>query len=416
MFGTRHMFDTPRAKWPLSPAARRRTPSGIRAPSHPRRTAALGVAFRPGGAATKLSRRLAGPAPRRSRCSGGLPLFLVAAAALGSNPVGAQEPAAWRATGELVFHTFSIAAIDPRTGESGVAVTTRNACVGNGVPWVRKGVGAVATQAATRTEYGHELLDLMESGVSPADALAQRLAEDDNAGRRQIGVIGVDGRSAQHTGTDSEWAGHRAGPNYVAQGNTLVGPEVMDAVAESFESTEGARRHLADRLIEALRAGHVVGGDARHGEAQSAAVIVADPRPGMARREDGLTVQINVCEHADPLAEMRRVYDAVSETLGFRTLQQEVGRDVYQLKLMLHHLGHFRADADDIPIGEEGWNVYTQEAVDAVDRYRAARGWRTTVPGYVDAATIERMWSDLEAAGKAGEVRERLLEVQRIRR
>ena len=203
---------------------------------------------------------------------------MVAALAVAAD-VAAQEPAAWGAGGELVFHTFSIAAIDPATGESGVAVTTRNACVGNGVPWVRAGVGAVATQAATRTEYGYELLDLMEEGVSPEEALAERLAADDNAASRQIGVIGVDGRSAQHTGTRSQWAGHRAGPGYVAQGNTLVGPEVIDAVGDSFESTEGAPRHLADRLIEALRAGHLVGGDARHGEAQSAAVIVADPRP-----------------------------------------------------------------------------------------------------------------------------------------
>lgn len=329
---------------------------------------------------------------------------------------GAQEPAAWRTGRELYFHTFSIAAIDPATGESGVAVTTRNACVGNGVPWVRKGVGAVATQAATRTEYGYELLDLMEQGVSPEDALAQRLAGDDNAASRQIGVIGVDGRSAQYTGTRSQWAGHRAGPNYVAQGNTLVGPEVVDAVGQSFESTEGAARHLADRLIEALQAGHLVGGDARHGEAQSAAVIVADPRPGMARREDGLTVQINVCEHEDPLAEMRRIYDNISETLGFRTLQQEIGRDVYQLKLMLHELGYFRPDADDISTEDDDWNVYTQEAVDAVDAYRAEQGWRTTVPGYVDASTIERLWSDLEEDGTAEEVRRRLLEVQRIRR
>ena len=339
----------------------------------------------------------------------------LAALALAAD-AGAQEPAAWRTGEELVFNTFSIAAIDPATGESGVAVTTRNACVGNGVPWVRKGVGAVATQAATRTEYGYELLDLIEQGVSPEDALAQRLAADDNAASRQIGVIGVDGRSAQHTGTRSQWAGHRAGPNYVAQGNTLVGPEVVDAVGESFESTEGAARHLADRLIEALQAGHLVGGDARHGEAQSAAVIVADPRPGMARREDGLTVQINVCEHEDPLAEMRRIYDAISETLGFRILQQEIGRDVYQLKLMLHELGYYRPDADDVSPQDDDWNVYTQDAVDAVDRYRAEQGWRTTVPGYVDAATIAQLWSDLEEAGTAEEVRRRLLEVQRIRR
>ncbi|MBW3535552.1 MAG: DUF1028 domain-containing protein, partial [Gemmatimonadetes bacterium] len=205
-----------------------------------------------------------------------------AALLLSGATAAAQEPAAWGE--ELIFHTFSIAAVDARTGESGVAVTTRNACVGNGVPWARAGVGAVATQASTRTEYGAELLDLMESGVSPQEALARRLAEDENAQSRQIGVIGVDGRSAQHSGSgNSDWAGQRAGPGYVAQGNTLVGPQVLDAVARTFEASEGSHRHLADRLIEAMAAGQARGGDARHGEAQSAAVVVVDLRLSDAR-------------------------------------------------------------------------------------------------------------------------------------
>ena len=330
-------------------------------------------------------------------------------------PAAAQEPAAWGE--ELVFHTFSLAAIDPRTGESGVAVTTRNPCVGNGVPWVKAGVGAVATQASTRTEYGYELLDLMAGGMSPQQALAQRLADDPNAQSRQIGVIGLDGRSAQHHGDgNSDWAGGRSGPTYVTQGNTLVGPQVIDAVATTFEASEGQPRHLADRLIEALNAGHRQGGDARHGETQSAAVIVADPREGMARRVDGITVHINVCEHPDPLREMRRIYDTISETLGFRVLQQESGNDVFQLKLMLHALGYFRPEQAELSTDDDDRNEYTQEAVDAVDRFREDQGWRTSVAGYVDAETVERLWSELEETGKARDLRVRLLEIQRIRR
>ena len=338
------------------------------------------------------------------------------AALLLSAPGTAQEPVAWEGE-ELIFHTFSIAAIDPATGESGVAVTTRNPCVGNGVPWVRAGVGAVATQASTRTQYGYELMDLMAEGVSPSEALARLLAQDDNAESRQIGVIGLDGRSAQHTGgNNSSWAGGRAGPNYVAQGNTLVGPEVIEAVGRTFEASEGRYRHLADRLIEALNAGHELGGDARHGETQSAAVIVADPRPGMARRDDGLTVQINVCEHPNPLGEMRRIYSTISETLGFRVLEQESGRDVLQLKMMLHALGYFRPDVAEYPGDDRDRNLYTSEAVDAVDRFREDQGWRTSVAGYVDAETVERLWSLLEGQGLADALRQRLLEIQRIRR
>ncbi|MDZ7779196.1 MAG: DUF1028 domain-containing protein [Gemmatimonadota bacterium] len=346
-----------------------------------------------------------------------LSLTLLSTTVLFAIPTAAQEPAAWNVGEELVFHTFSIAAVDPETGESGVAVTTRNPCVGNGVPWVRKGVGAVATQAATRTEYGHELLELMAEGISPAEALERRLADDENAQRRQIGVIGVGGRSAQHSGSEiSDWSGSRAGPNYVTQGNSLVGSEVLDAVARTFEASAGSYRHLADRLIEAMAAGQAEGGDARHGETQSAAVIVADPRPDMARRPDGQTVHINVCEHPAPITEMRRIYETISETLGFRTLQQETGRDILQLKLILHALGYFRPDLEEFPEELEDERLYTQEAVNAVDRFREDQGWRTTVPGFVDALTVERLWTELEAAGEADALRQRLLEILRVRR
>src|SRR4051794_30345645 len=101
-------------------------------------------------------------------------LCFVLASSLSTRSLAAQEPYAWRDS--LVFHTFSIAAIDPRTGEVGVAVTTRVPCVGGGVPWVRAGVGAVATQANTRTEYGTELLDALQKGEAPTDALKRLLA------------------------------------------------------------------------------------------------------------------------------------------------------------------------------------------------------------------------------------------------
>ncbi|NNE37902.1 MAG: DUF1028 domain-containing protein, partial [Gammaproteobacteria bacterium] len=52
--------------------------------------------------------------------------------------VNGQQPLAWESGPE--FNTFSIVAIDPNTGESGVVVTSRVPCVGNAVTWVRPGV------------------------------------------------------------------------------------------------------------------------------------------------------------------------------------------------------------------------------------------------------------------------------------
>jgi uncharacterized Ntn-hydrolase superfamily protein len=334
-----------------------------------------------------------------------------------SSRAKAQIPVEWRDS--LVFHTFSIAAIDPRTGESGVAVTTRVPCVGNGVPWVRVGVGAVATQANTRTEYGNELLDALAKGEAPADALRRLLAADSGLQSRQVGVIDLKGRSAQHTGTGTTaWAGHRAGKTYVAQGNTLVGPEVIDAVARAFEASEGQARHLGDRLIEAIAAGHALGGDKRHGLRQSAAMVVVDPRPGRSRRRDGQTANINVCEHAEPVAELRRIYDAVSQRLGYRTLQQFSGGDVWQLKVMLQALGYYRANEAPLDARAPNANVFTPEVVAAVDAFRAAEkiGGSGSPSGLVDEETVARLWAALERAGKARAVREQLLDATAIRR
>lgn len=357
-----------------------------------------------------------------SRCTLAVMTLAVTLAATLAAPRagGGQEPAAWGAS--LQFGTFSIIAVDPRTGETGVAVTTRNPCVGNAVPWVRAGVGAVATQGGTRVEYGPELLDLLASGISPRDALDRLLKADADRERRQVAVIDSKGRSAQWTGAGQkgaesrgDWTAERAGATYAVQGNSIVSTKVVDAVAEAFQASEGSPRHLADRLIEALDAGQRLGGDGRHGETQSAAVLVADPRPGMSRRPDGQTVNVNVCEHPEPVQELRRIYDTASETLGFRTLEQPIGRDVLQLKIMLHALGFYRAGEPSIDARGPQATVYTQETVDAVDRFRAAQGWQTTVPGYVDARTIAQLWRRLEEAGRAGAVRRQLLDLQRVR-
>ena len=334
----------------------------------------------------------------------------------------AQEPVAWGGP-ELEFHTFSIVAIDPRTGESGVAVTTRRPCVGNAVPWARPGIGAVATQGGTRLEYGNDLLDLLEQGVAPQDAMDRVVAADEGRERRQVGVIDMRGRTAQWTGSgqygseaQGDWVAERTGLNYAVQGNSLVSTEVVDRVVAAFEASEGTPRHLGDRLIEALYAGQELGGDGRHGDGQSAAVLVADPRPGMSRRPDGVTVDINVCEHPTPVLEVRRIYDAISETLGFRELRQYEGADVLQLKVILHALGYFRPEVESLDLDAPDASTYGPDAVAAVDRFRSDQGWQTAVPGFVDARTVARMWERLDEAGRGDEIRARLLDIARVSR
>ena len=366
---------------------------------------------------------MSAPVPLRSRppaVARSAALCLLAATGLfPPAPAGAQEPVGW-AGDDWVFHTFSIVARDPDTGELGVAVTTRNACVGNGVPWARVGVGALATQSATRTEYAAEVFDRIAAGMTADSALADALAADDRAPSRQLGVIAADGTIGQHTGdANGGWAGQRSGSDFATQGNVLVGPEVLDAVAATFEASRGSQRNLADRIIEAMEAGQAAGGDRRRGRMQSAAVVVVDPREGMARRPDGQTVHINVCENPEPVAEMRRIYDTVSQTLGFRTLQRFEGSDVWQVKLMLHALGYYRADSTPL-VRDRGWAAYDEEIAAAVDAFRGHQGLSTPADGspsgLVDDVAVAALWEALEASGRAEAVRAEIRALTLVRR
>ena len=268
---------------------------------------------------------------------------------------GAQEPRTSRdgvpmdAHGAPLYSTFSLCAIDPVTRESGVIVTTRVPFVGRAVPWARAGVGAVATQAATFVEYGRRGLDLLEQGVAPQEALERLLGDDPRREARQLGMIDMQGRTAAHTGKDNgDWAGSRQGKNYTVQGNILVGREVLDAVAAHFEGSEGVGMPLAERLILALEAGYKMGGDRRWGLSQSAALRIADPSdPG--RGGDYLSVSIDVGEHAQPLAELLRIYRTTQGRLGWRGFSEVRGRDVIELKRMLHALGYWRKDLAEFP-------------------------------------------------------------------
>ena len=119
------------------------------------------------------------------------------------------------------------------------------------------------------------------------------------------------------------------------------------------------------------------------------------------------------------MAELRRIYDTISRTLGYRTLEQFSGSDVWQLKLILHALGRYRAGEQTLQRGDDA-NVYTLDAVKAVDAFRKAEGLSTPAagspPGLVDQETVERLWAALVRTGKAEAVRAQIQELTEVRR
>jgi uncharacterized Ntn-hydrolase superfamily protein len=176
------------------------------------------------------------------------------------------------------------------------------------------------------------------------------------------------GRAAAHTGKQNgTWAGSRQGTNYTVQANIMVGPEVVDAVATSFESTEGTGMSLAERMILALDAGQAKGGDRRWGNLQSAAIKVADPNdPG--RGGDYIALAIEVGEHAEPVGEMKRIYYTTGRRLGYRSFSSIAGPDVIELKRMLHALGYWRPALAAFPDAPPPTNTDKMRALQQSDR------------------------------------------------
>jgi uncharacterized Ntn-hydrolase superfamily protein len=198
--------------------------------------------------------------------------------------------------------TFSIVALDPSNGDLGVATQSRFLAVGAVVPWARAGVGAVATQSFADVSFGARGLDLISSGLDAPTALDRLLAEDDQRDERQVGVIDASGRAASWTGPGCfAHASSLLGEGFAAQGNILASDEVVSAIAEGFRASTGP---LAERLVEALRAGQRAGGDRRGME--SAALLVVRDGGGYGGRNDRY-VDLRVDDHPDPIEELARI-------------------------------------------------------------------------------------------------------------
>jgi uncharacterized Ntn-hydrolase superfamily protein len=207
---------------------------------------------------------------------------------------------------DIVKATFSIVAADPASGEVGCAVQSKYFAVGAVVPWVKAGVGAVATQAAGVAALGPSVLSLLELGVSTDLVLGRALSGDARRETRQLGVVAAAGGAATFTGADClAWAGGCTGEGYAVQGNILTGPDVVQEMERAFLGTAGS---LAGRLTASLEAGQAAGGDSR-GQ-QSAALVVEQLGAGMVTREGiDRTCDLRVDDHPEPIAELRRLVE-----------------------------------------------------------------------------------------------------------
>lgn len=194
--------------------------------------------------------------------------------------------------------TWSIVAREPETGRLGVGVSTCYFAVGAISPFVEAGVAALSIQSLLNPFYAIDGMRLLREGLAPAAVIARLTEGDAGAQMRQWHIIDSAGRIAQHTGTGCiEWSGHVTGADCSAAGNMLAGPQVVRATADRFAATRGLP--MAERLLQALEAGEAAGGDKRGRQSAAIKIFGAEPYAEL---------DIRVDDHADPLAELRRLY------------------------------------------------------------------------------------------------------------
>lgn len=168
--------------------------------------------------------------------------------------------------------TFSIVGRCEKTGQLGIAISSSSIAVGARCPWVRAGIGAVATQNVTLPALGPQILDLLaDEKLTPFNALSRALDANEWSEYRQVTVIDSQGRTAFFSGKEALGTYHAvAGEQCVAAGNMLSGVHVIEAMPAAFANAEGT---LADRLLAAMQAAIAAGGEA--GPVHSAALKIA---------------------------------------------------------------------------------------------------------------------------------------------
>jgi uncharacterized Ntn-hydrolase superfamily protein len=261
--------------------------------------------------------------------------------------------------------TYSIVACDLDARQWGVAVQSKFLAVGSIVPWAEPEVGAVATQAYANPRYGPDGLALLRDGLSAEEVVDRLTSADDGRDHRQVGVVDANARSATFTGSEChDWAGGRTDEGYAAQGNILVSAETVDALAKTFEATQGTA--LAERLLACLAAAQDAGGD-RRGQ-QSASLLVVEKNGGYAGLSDVL-VDLRVDDHERPVAELHRLYELHQEIFGETPRERWLDVDdalAAELRERLARLGYEGelGDAFERWAGTENY----EERVDGVER------------------------------------------------
>lgn len=205
----------------------------------------------------------------------------------------------------IKLNTFSITARCSKTGQFGVAVSTKVPAVGSLCPYAKAGVGGISTQSFVNPYIGVNGLKYLQDGLTASEVLERILTEDPDPQIRQFCIVDKHGKAVAFTGEKCDgWHGHIVGDNFAIAGNMLVSEQTIKEMADSFQKSED--QPLSQRLLKSLEAGQKVGGDKRGKQSASLLVVGEEEYP---------LVDLRVDEHEDPVKELRRVYEVAKKEL-----------------------------------------------------------------------------------------------------
>lgn len=197
--------------------------------------------------------------------------------------------------------TYSLIAKDT-DGSIGLIVASKFFACGAVVPFLSGSV-AVASQAFCNPIWGTEGRARMMAGENAETVLQDLAARDEGRAIRQAHMMDAQGGFAAYTGAECvDWAGHILGENHSVAGNMLAGPRVIEATSEAYLAN--ATLPFAERLIAAMVAGEDAGGDKRGRQSAGLAIHRGEDHPWLDLRAD---------DHADPLAELTRLWEVAQE-------------------------------------------------------------------------------------------------------
>ena len=198
--------------------------------------------------------------------------------------------------------TYSIVAKDKKTSAIGIAVASRFFACGGMVPFVARNT-AVASQAFCNPLWGIEGRDRLNAGEKANNVLNDFVDRDAGQSIRQAHMIDMYGDIHAHTGSDCvDWAGHASANLVSVAGNMLVGENVVRDTLTSYQ--DNINEDFLERLLLAMDAGEKAGGDKRGRQAAGIIIHMGQDYPWLDLRVD---------DHADPLAELRRLVDVSQE-------------------------------------------------------------------------------------------------------